>query len=96
MELQPRHTYLNGDGGTVHIAGPIHGDPQIYWSIEGDWYRQSDGAVYTSYIDRSTGRELREIDPVNSRYLQTDITDRPGEAAWWDGVVTTVARRPLT
>lgn len=81
IKLQPRTTYTNRNGTTVHIAGLARTEPfegkQVYWSIAGNWYLE-DG---TPYSPRTPWYR------PDGEYIKEEDTSRAARA-WWTNVKT--------
>lgn len=64
MQLQPKKTYKNKEGGTVHIVGlakreKVEGKV-VYWSIQGDHYTEDGRFIHCRR--NSEGLEFFTID----------------------------------
>ncbi len=93
LKLQPRTTYLNGNGQRVCIAGLAKRDFEgvpCWWSIQGDHYTE-DGLFIGSRRAPVNGSHMGELSlesythaPSLRNLVSEDTSDQARK--WWDGV----------
>jgi len=78
LKLEARHTYLNGSGSRVNIAGlakcpPIEG-LKIFWSIQGNWYANDGRSCslrrITDLQDGKPKHLTEQMLPIGSRWYE--------------------------
>lgn len=58
MKLIIGHRYRNGRGGVEEVGGLTKHDGAWVWTIQGNWYRKSDGRFIVSYGIRARDQQL--------------------------------------
>jgi hypothetical protein len=73
ISLEEGRTYMSGFGRRCTIMGPVKNHPDWVWSLNGFWYRRSDGRQITT--TRAAGGIPAPCPRATFHDLVIDITD---------------------
>lgn len=76
--IQPGKWYRRGDGTAEEVGGPVPAHPGWVWTIQGNWYRASDGRYITCWKASADHEPLKieqkPMDEPTWRDLGAEVT----------------------